>query len=294
MCTRACATALLLTSLLPLAGRAQIIADSEARAARYYSQATMDAVARRNWFFAHASVGGNMMSGLQSLHAANPGFFKLIASDSSSADTPPATTQPGFVYGCARGNPGWQPKVDQFVTYVSNGWRSPKVALVANKFCYIDQDAVLSYYLNSMQNLEAANPGTRFVYMTMPLTVNSDADNYKRFLFNDGLRTWVAANRRLLFDVADIEAHAPDGTPQTFVWNGKTCQRLYASYSSDGGHLNDTGAQAVALGFYAVTASLPDETSGSDVPLLSPSAAIALALAFVGAAARYLRRRTTI
>lgn len=241
--------------LLPLIAQAEIIGFEEARVVPSYPQPTMDAIARTNWFFAHASVGVNMMNGLARLNASKPGFFKLIPDDGAT-NTPSDAAQVGRVYGYDRGNPGWKSKIELLDACVQNGWRAPKVGFVASKFCYIDQEADLQAYIASMARLETANPQTRFVYMTMPLTIRSDQENYQRNVFNDGLRTWVNANKRILFDVADIEAHSPRGALDTFTFNNRTCQKLYKKYTTDGGHLNDKGAEAVALGVYAVSASL--------------------------------------
>lgn len=282
---------LFVMAALPMVAKAEIIGHNEAKAARTYSQATMDAIAQSNWYFAHASVGGNMMDGLAQLHASNPSFFRLTGDDSMSG-TPPASTQSGIIYGNYRGNPSWQEKVTWFASHIASGWNAPKVRLVANKFCWIDQDADLQTYLNSMVSLEAANPGTTFVYMTMPLTIHSDYQNYQRFLFNDGLRTWAVANQRLFFDVADIEAHAPDGTHQTYEWNGRTCQRLYAGYASDEGHLNNLGAESVALGFYAVTGSQLPPNSPLGVPAIPPAGIAVLAVAITAFTARRLYHQT--
>lgn len=66
------------------------------------------------------------------------------------------------------------------------------------------------------------------------------------------LRQWVSDNNKILFDVADIEAHAPSGTLQTFIYGGNTYEKLCGDYASDEGHLNDTGSELVARGFYAL------------------------------------------
>jgi hypothetical protein len=139
---------------------------------------------------------------------------------------------------------------------VSNGWRFPLVNLAMDKLCYIDQNADLNYYLSSMTVLEAAFPETVFVYATMPLTTATDSDNYLRNVYNDGLRDWVRTNNRVLFDIADIEAHDTNGVRCTFTYSGRVCERLFEGYSSDGGHLNTPGSQLVACGYYALGAAL--------------------------------------
>ncbi len=77
-------------------------------------QATMDAIGRQKWFFSHASVGSNMIDGMNDLRAANPTRYRLVTASvgysSSRANSPPSPTVGGTVYECPRGNPGWQQK----------------------------------------------------------------------------------------------------------------------------------------------------------------------------------------
>jgi hypothetical protein len=105
-----------------------------------------------------------------------------------------------------------------------------------------------------LASLEASYPDTLFVYTTMPLTTASDADNVKRNQYNLAVRQYVVDHDKYLFDIADIEAHDLNGNPQTFQSGGQTYQKLYSGYTSDGGHLNTTGRQQVALGWYAMGA----------------------------------------
>jgi hypothetical protein len=104
-----------------------------------------------------------------------------------------------------------------------------------------------------MLSLEAGNPGTTFVYMTIPLEVSS-GDNVLRGEFNQSLRAWAATNNKVVFDIADIEAHSSTGELQTFSSGGKTYEQMAAEWSSDGGHLNSSGQILVAKGFYALAA----------------------------------------
>lgn len=221
-------------------------------------QATLDKVASElNFFFAHASVGRNMRDGLMALNSSDPTRYSLtyVMDDQN----PPATTSKGIVYDYDRGNPGWQGKVDSFEEYATTrGWAT-SVDVMMNKFCYIDQEATFSYYATSMSQLEILHPDTVFVYMTMPLRVEADSDNILRNEFNDALRQWALANDKVLFDVADIESHDPDGNAITFESGGTVYQRLYDGYTYDGGHLNAIGSERVALGFYSLGAQIVPE-----------------------------------
>jgi hypothetical protein len=235
-----------------------VIGYSNAVSVSSYPLSTMERVGRWRWFFAHASVGENIMTGLESLHAADPGFYPLTRRWEND-EFPPATTQAGGFYEYWRGNPGWKAKVDDFNRYVGNGWHYPLADIIINKFCFVDPDADVNYYINSSSALERTNPSTRFVYVTIPLQTDEEYDNYRRNVFNDTLRTWVRANNRILLDLADIEAHDTNGLPQTFVYSDRVCQNLFDGYSADGGHLTTTTAQEMAAkGIYALGAALLD------------------------------------
>ncbi|HNQ23190.1 MAG TPA: hypothetical protein PKK06_08865 [Phycisphaerae bacterium] len=242
---------------------AEIIDHDDIAGVASLPQSIMDAIGRQRWFFAHASVGGNMISGLGDLHAADPSRHQLVSSSVSyltgqmrAADAP-IPTSAGTVYRCSRGNPGWQDKLTILENSVHySGWHVPSVDAVMNKFCYIDETADAAAYTNSMSLLEAAQPDTVFVYMTMPLMTGEDYANVQRNLFNAAVRAYCIEHDRLLFDIADMEAHDPAGNEYTFTYGGQTYQKLYGGYTSDGGHLNTTGRQRIALGWYATAAAL--------------------------------------
>ena len=253
-----------------------IIGHANVAAVSTYPQPLMEQIAQFKFYFAHASVGENMVNGLADLHRINPDYYRL--EPAAAGATPPDTTETGTVYDFSRGNPGWQAKVDTFTTCVSNGWHSPKVDVVLNKFCYIDQDADVDYYIRSMAGLEAAHPDTVFVYMTIPLKTDGGylrsllkpagrSENCQRNVFNDKLRDWARANNKVLFDVADIEAYEVDGAARTFEFEGRICQALSKSYTEDGRHLDDksgVGRRQVAKGFYALAAALLNAKNAVD------------------------------
>jgi hypothetical protein len=220
-------------------------------------KANTEKISHLKWYFAHASVGANMMDGISDLHGLDKGDYPFHGI--SAQKSPPNTTQGGAIYEHNRGNPGWKAKFDGFESCVNNGWHHPTIDIAVNKLCYIDQHASFKYYLHSMTNLEAAFPQTVIVYTTMPLMTGTDADNFLRNAFNERLREWVRLNGRVLFDIADIEAHDIDGKACTFQYRNKTCQKLCESYTKDGGHLNEAGRQLVGKGFYALAAALVEK-----------------------------------
>ncbi len=68
----------------------------------------------------------------------------------------------------------------------------------------------MNTYLSLMNQLENEFPQVRFVYMTGHLEGSGTNGNlYQR---NNQIRDYVRANNKTLFDFADIESFAPDGT----------------------------------------------------------------------------------
>jgi hypothetical protein len=215
------------------------------------TQQLFDRVATQKIYFSHASIGSNIMSGLAALHSYSPSKYPL--SQTKAGASPPSQTTNGMIYEYPRGNPGWSAKVSSFETYVLNGWHDPKIDIAMNKFCYIDQDAGLTPYLDSMAALETKYPNTKFVYFTIPLSTENGSTAALRAQFNINLRKWIdTQNNKLFFDLADIESTNPSGARQTFTYKGMDYENLYKGYTSDGGHLNTEGSQRAATGLYSL------------------------------------------
>lgn len=174
-------------------------------------------------FLRRASTGGLILQGLNELAAANPVYNR---SNWDFQD---------------RGNPGWQAKVDEFVTQAA-AQQSTKDVL-SMKFCYIDPDANWVYYRDRMLSVEAAYPNKYVIWWTIPIMTSSAADRAtqaKYQAFNDSVRNYARANNKILFDIADIESHDPNGNRQTSTYGYEV---LYSGYSSDGGHPDSTIAR---------------------------------------------------
>jgi hypothetical protein len=256
--------AVLLFAILPLAAAnasAEIIDHTSVAGVAGLPQSTMDAVGQQKWLFTHASVGANIIEGMNALHSANPTRYQLQTATAYMTAPPPEPTEPGTVYEINRGNPGWSMKFSDFESLVNNDWHSPTVDFAMDKLCYIDQTADPAVYISTMSALEASNPATTFVYTTMPLTTGEDSDNVLRNRYNIAVRLFCNSNDRLLFDIADIEAYDSAGNASTFLYEGLPYQKLCNDYSADGGHLNTAGSQQVALGWYATAASAVPEPS---------------------------------
>ena len=242
-------------------------------------------VAQLCWLFTHASVGGNLVTGLSVLNAEDGVRFPLriygydgddgdgayhgaVGTEGSEggadyrAAASPAVAANGFVYECMRGNPDWRNKLVCFSnSVVASGWRFPKVNVVLDKFCWIDPYADPAEYCATLAGLEARYPQTLFVYATMPLTTETaGSENDLRNDFNRAVRAHCRTEGKWLLDLADIQAWTEAGVEQTYVADGKTNQLLVADYATgpEGGdyHLNAAGRRRGALGWHALAQAL--------------------------------------
>ncbi len=182
-------------------------------------------------YFEHASVGGNISSGLDA----------LALSDSRYSRT-------NFVFN-ARGNFAISgDKIDLFYNNLTSNTPNPSLyTSLMFKFCYIDNGgdmaALFAHVRGHMETLESLFPSKIFVWWTMPLQTTGDAN---RDLYNSLVRNYCRNNNKILFDLADIESHDPAGNP--IIQGGY--EAMYPAYSSDGGHLNSTGYNRVAKAFW--------------------------------------------
>lgn len=195
----------------------------------------------------HASVGENINSGLNELSSSNSKYNRSNWTFES------------------RGNPGWLEKINDLKTQVQNQENSFEIFTM--KLCYIDQDASSSTYLQEMESLINNYSGKTIILWTMPITSDGD-DNHARQTFNQAVRNYAGSHSNVyLFDIADIESHSPTGTAIT----SNTYEAMYSNYTSDGGHLNSTGAQRVAKAWWYLIARIVGWNGSSTTPTPTPT-----------------------
>jgi hypothetical protein len=175
-----------------------------------------------------ASVGGNISDGLD-----------LIYHDDNRFDR----SRWNFY---ARGNPGWEAKISDFVS--STVAEQNNYDVFCMKFCYIDPDAEFHKYRDSLLYLENLFPSKKIIWWTMPIQTSG---NTNRQDFNDSVRAYAAANRKVLFDIADIESHNVAGAKRV---DGSNRELMWDEWTYDGGHLNSEGARRVASAFWMMMA----------------------------------------
>ena len=174
-----------------------------------------------------ASVGGNISDGLNALQSADA---KYNRSKWDFQD---------------RGNNGWISKVNDFATQTAI--QSSNFDVLSMKFCFIDPAANFSYYRDTLLQLENRYPSKRFVWWTMPILNSTDGNESLRQTFNDNVRAYAAANGKLLFDIADIEAYNTAGQKKTDGFGHELQQDVWSQLD---GHLNTAGSLRVASAWW--------------------------------------------
>jgi hypothetical protein len=167
-------------------------------------------------------------------------------------------------------------KIDGFRQGLAAMPAPPDVALM--KLCFVDFDpgtdtdpeALFAQYRQTMDELAARYPNTRFMHMTVPLVVatpawkrlikdtlrrNDDSFvNAKREAFSALIRKTYPAER--IFDLARVESTRPDGSSEGFERDGHRVPTLVAGYSDDGSHLGPAGQEVVARAFVEKVAAV--------------------------------------
>jgi hypothetical protein len=238
-----------LVVLALLAGAAEgagqvIVADHTSTVLSSIPDAALAPAANLRLLVRHASVGENINDGLDALQGQSAKYNRSR-----------------WIFE-NRGNPGWKAKVDDLVDQTAA--RSSSFDVLTMKLCYIDTDASFAYYRDKMVQLETSYPAKRFVWWTMPIMTQGDAD---RQSFNDQVRAYAQANGKILFDIADIEAYNAAGQKRT----DGGYEAMWDEWSSDGGHLSSAGAQRVASALWWLMARLGGwDPAGLQVTSISP------------------------
>lgn len=230
-------------------------------AAAAISPEELSQAADRRLFFGHMSVGKNVLSGVQDVYATRNAGAPEVMEFSRDAGAPQLPGDGGiFAHALIGRNRHPQEKLANFDAALRGGV-ADQVDVAVLKFCYVDiswytdVDALFATYKETLDALQRDYPNVTFLHVTAPLTTKPTKlkqrvkvligrdDNEARGRYNDLLRQAYGPDR--LFDLAAVESTAPDGT------KGAT---LYAGYSNDGAHLNDSGSSAAAVEFLRLLA----------------------------------------
>jgi hypothetical protein len=221
------------------------------------------ALSRQRIYFAHQSVGLDIIHGTESILQATPETRLAIVETRNPIDIT------GAVLAHTRIGKNYDPlsKIADFVATLNSGV-GECVDIAFMKLCYVDItydtdiEPILDAYRSAMERLKGNFPQTAFLHVTVPL--NSQRANIRvklRHLFGKTSPIFLANQRRNrfnellikeysgidpIFDLATIESTQPSGRRETSTIQGQTIYSLYPGYTHDGGHLNQHGRQIVA------------------------------------------------
>lgn len=220
-----------------------------------------EALAGRKIYFGHQSVGQNVLEGLRAVLDATPGIRLDIRETSDAREF----DRPVFAHSAIGRNEDPDGKIEHFRAILESGV-GEKADVAFFKLCYVDIDlstdieGLLAHYDRAMAELRAKYPRLAIVAVTVPLTNAPPglksrikalfgrtgalkAVNARRAMVNEHLRrTYGSA----VWDLAAAESTTPGGDRVLARDGGRTIELLNPAYSSDGGHLNETGSLVVA------------------------------------------------
>lgn len=238
---------------------------------------TLSLLQHKRIYFGHQSVGANIIEGIRGLYRSNQLGLNIVESSQPQAYAAP-------VFGHSRIGRNQEPrsKIDAFAEILNAGLGN-KVDMALLKFCYVDVTdgsdvaGLFGYYHNVMTQLTNAYPHTRFIHVTMPITVMPSLlrriigglrrrrnrvayDNLARADYNRNL-IQTYAGRQPIFDLATAESTTASGQTLRHSLHGRVFYTLAPAYSSDGRHLSETGRRVVASELLKCLAAVGTEAS---------------------------------
>lgn len=157
--------------------------------------------------YGHTSHGSQLVTGMHGLVQ-----FRgtLYAVNQTGADSALRLLDMPFSGAADLGNPDRTAWATATRTYLN---AHPDINVVIWSWCGQVSSATsndISLYLSLMDSLERSYPSVKFVYMTGHLDGTGLQGNLH--LRNEQIRSYCRANKKILFDFADIESYDPDGT----------------------------------------------------------------------------------
>ena len=220
------------------------------------TEADLQTLSSKKIYFAHMSVGYNILEGVQMIADENSSInFRIVETRDKSAFSKP-------VLAHSRIGENSQPKykMDDFIKVLDSGiGDSADVAFL--KFCYVDIDRdtdieeMFASYIKMTETIQQKYPDLTLLHLTVPLVVKPRDwkgkinkylmrdRNIKRNQINSMYRNHF--NESELFDVALYETILPEGERYHYrIW-GKKVYVLRPELTYDGGHLNETGSRLI-------------------------------------------------
>ncbi|MFC1738379.1 SGNH/GDSL hydrolase family protein [Planctomycetota bacterium] len=223
-------------------------------------------LAEKKIFFGHQSVGYNIIEGVRDIINERD-YIKLNIVETND---PPEFDRPIFAHGRVGRNTYPGSKIDAFENIMDAGVGN-EVDIAFLKFCYIDimrgsdpQD-VFNTYQNTIEELKARYPETKFLHVTVPVcstpkgTKKKLKESVKLLIGKQGVLDFNMKRQHYntllndtysktdpVFDLALVESINPGGFR---CYANKGAEKVFLmaeQYTTDGGHLNEKGRKKVA------------------------------------------------
>lgn len=237
------------------------------------SEDKWSSLTQKRIYFGHQSVGFNIVDGLNVIVEENPKIKLNIL----KAGEP--VSQHDFYFAHSQVGKNRDPisKINDFSQTLHNDI-GDKANIAFLKFCYVDItkntdiDNLFEKYKKELSSLKETYPDTKFVHVTAPLktvqtgikaivknVIGKPAGGYESNIMRNNFNKLIYqeySGKEPIFDLARIEATQPDGSLQSFSYEGKEYISLYPKYTNDGGHLNNNGQRVVAESLLLLLADL--------------------------------------
>jgi len=221
-------------------------------------------------FFAHQSVGADILAGIEQLGRDAPYVARVLDLAQAQADIEPDLTHsPLIIHERIGTNREPLTKIAGFrAVLAANPRLQIDVALL--KFCYVDiasqadAESLWRHYETAIEELATVHASMHLVHCTVPLRSLPEgpyawlrralghrhpaiAANRARDWFNRKLRERFGGHR--LFDLAALESRRANGKPCELIDAGTRVPSLAREWTYDGGHLNERGRTIAAAAF---------------------------------------------
>ena len=210
------------TTKLPVAESAILINHATRDIDAIPQEAIEQAKSQLHIAYGHTSHGSQLVDGMTGLVGFKGALYSVSSGGSGSALD--LRDKPSPMEGDLGSNSSWD---DDTRDYLDD---HPEINVVIWSWCGQVSSASeedINTYLALMGNLEIDYPKVNFVYMTGHLDGYGLTGNLH--IRNEQIRSYCAANKKILYDFADIESYNPDG-----VYFGDKDANDNCDYDGDG------------------------------------------------------------
>jgi hypothetical protein len=238
------------------------------------TDAELEVVKDKKILFAHMSVGGNVIQGIEEIRNDDPRYALLKVVEYSEDSQ---VKSPGIYHYLVGDNSFPDKKIRSCSEKLIGRKTGGQFDAFVFKFCYVDVkkdtdvNALFSSYSEFVNRVKKQYPDLKLVHVTVPLTVNyrnlkgwlkfrlfRNHPNENRSEFNEKLKE-AFGKSDLIYDLASLEASDSSGKELYYMSRGKRVYYLSEELTDDGGHLNAFGRKKAAVELLRTLARLEEK-----------------------------------